>query len=165
MKQVHQKSIYYSVEEKTLAQVQHLPPGFWLVAAAGALQYTPSEFQDRITCFYNSRVRINAAKDYKSSFILPASPRKDISIPLNSFFWYFTKTFLSNFCAAEDLFDKKKVSKFSWLADNISESRNTDALHMSEEMLWAQLNSEGHSCRHGYHQYHQFALRHAVMTV
>ena len=47
----------------------------------------------------------------------------------------FTNIFLSRFCVAEDFFDEKKVSKFSWLAYKISESRNTDALHISEKRL------------------------------
>lgn len=46
-----------------------------------------------------------------------------------------TNIFLSHFCVAEDFFDEKKVSKFSWLAYKISESSNTNALHVAEKML------------------------------
>jgi len=68
-------------------QLQCLSPGDWLVAADGALQYPVSELQGRFTSFYNYRVRINAVKDYKSSFIFPTRPRKDIAISLNPFSW------------------------------------------------------------------------------
>jgi len=47
----------------------------------------------------------------------------------------FTSIFPRYFCVAEYFFDEKTVSKFSWLVDKISESRNIDALHVSEKML------------------------------
>lgn len=78
--------LLFDAREDT-AQVQGLSPGDWLVAADGALQYIVSELQDRFANFYNYRVRINVVEDYKSSFIFPTSPRKEISISLNPFSW------------------------------------------------------------------------------